>query len=158
MSKWKSHKLQEIYKYCTKEQLTNSKGEEEIPGFSQPTPDSDVEEVKFSIAIFKPLIISQTKTILRQKCQVASDGGDPFAGISDPFEPQPLPRQTSHTPEPEVPKYRPGPKSKKQKLLVASTSPKPTPPPLAPSRPPPFRDETLDDEEVCKTCNVIWTQ
>jgi len=114
---------EEIYKYCTKEQLTNSKGEDEIPGFTQPMPDSDVEEV-------------------------ASDGGDPFAGISDPFDPQPPPRQTSPAPEPEVPKYRPGPKSKKQKLLLTSTATtKPTPPPAAPSMPPPFRDETLDDDE-----------
>jgi len=114
---------EEIYKYCTKEQLTNGKGEDESPGFTQPTPDSDVEEV-------------------------ASDGGDPFAGISDPFESQPAPRQTSPAPEPEVPKYRPGPKSKKQKLLVTSTTAtKSTPPPSAPSMPPPFRDETLDDDE-----------
>ena len=75
-----------------------------------------------------------------------SDGGDPFAGISDPFEPRPLSRQTSPEPE-ETPKYRPGPKSKKAKLLMTSTSPKPTPPPPAASMPPPFRDETLDDDE-----------
>jgi hypothetical protein len=40
-------KLQEIYKYCTKEQLTNSKGEDE--GFTQPTNESDVEEVEFQL-------------------------------------------------------------------------------------------------------------
>ena len=46
-----TQELQEIYKYCTKEQLTNSK--DEIPGFTQPTPDSDVEEVRLTIAMLK---------------------------------------------------------------------------------------------------------
>ena len=46
-----TQELQEIYKYCTKEQLTNSKGEDEIPGFTQPTLDSDVEEVRLTLAM-----------------------------------------------------------------------------------------------------------
>ena len=113
--------FQEIYKYCSKEQLTNSKGEVDISEVVE-TVDSEVEEV-------------------------VEEAGDPFAGISDPFEAHRAPTPPVRAPTPPPSKYRPGPKSKKQKLT--ETSPK-----AAPSAPPPFRDETHDAEDEKEVVNL----
>lgn len=112
---------EEIYKYCSKEQLTNSKGEVDISEVVE-TVDNEVEEV-------------------------VEEAGDPFAGISDPFDAHLAPTPPGRAPTPPPSKYRPGPKSKKQKLTA--TSPK-----AAPSAPPPFRDETHDAEDEKEVVNL----
>ena len=106
-------------KRSSKEQLTNSKGELDISEVVE-TVHSEVEEV------------------------VEDSTGDPFAGISDPFESHRAPTPPGRAPTPPPPKYRPGPKSRKQKLLV--TPPKATPPP--------FRNETHDAEEDEEVVNL----
>ena len=118
--------FQEIYKYCTKEQLTNGAPDPDaLPSTSTisttpatTTPDSDVEEV-------------------------LSESGDPFAGISDSFE---QPNVEEPTPVEPV-RYRPGPKSKKQKLMIEPPAP-PAAASAPPVAPPPWRSEALDDDEV----------
>ena len=111
--------FQEIYKHCTKEELSNSKSSD-TPARDPPAPrdDSDVEEIGI-------------------------DKDDPFAGIVHNFDKTAAPEPADPEPEPEPVKYRPGPKSKKKSLIVKD----PTPPPPAPAViPPPWRSETLDDD------------